>query len=188
MFRLKSQLIICLSCLLALTSCQEGEKQKEDKPSDSNQEEVTQGENYNTERAKAAIGSPNTKTFWEETVVPILEGDKDRMAEIINFPLQGSWSIDMGFEKTEEAVTKEEFLSNYEKLFDDVCLEKLRELSHEDVQKYIGDGYTQLIVSNGWEIPYTTDSGVKSHLEGGIILRFKKIQDQWKLFSIDSMR
>jgi len=140
----------------------------------------------NTEKTEK-IDKIDKKKFWNEIVVPILKKDKKTLKKIIHFPLKGSWAQNMGFKKVETKVKASEFFANYEKLFDKNCIKKLSELKYKDVQIYIGDGYTQLIVSNGWEIPYITKTGRKSHVEGGIILNFKKIKNKWKLFSIKSM-
>jgi hypothetical protein len=126
--------------------------------------------------------------FLAENVIPILSFDTNKLKRIIHFPLEGSWSIDMGFSQTEEQVSASDFFAHYEQLFDQICLKKLRELDYNDVQTYIGDGYTQLIVSNGWELPYIDKNGKERHREGGIILQFKRFQGQWKLFYIESMK
>jgi hypothetical protein len=128
------------------------------------------------------------EAFWQENVIPFINKDQSSLSNIITFPLEGSWSFALGFDKVENLVSSAEFFESFEKIFDQNCINKLKELNYYDTQTYIGDGYTQLIVSNGWEIPYTNEDGSKNHKEGGIILRFKKIKNQWQLFSMDSIQ
>ncbi len=125
------------------------------------------------------------EVFWKESVQPILDGDLDQLGAIIHFPIEGSWGSDMGYDKPESEISKAEFFAGYSLLFDDTCVKNLKELSYTDTDTYIGEGFTQLRVSNGWEV---YREGRSTHLEGGIVLSFRKYDTVWKLFRIESMR
>lgn len=166
-----------ISLLLVLGSCDSEPHEK--------QRILVEEKNEEVIPEKDSIGLDE---FWVENIIPILENDKERLEEVISFPLEGNWSMDMGFEKAESMVTSKEFFANYKKLFDQRCIEKLKELAYHDTQVYTGEGDVQLIVSNGWEIPYIDKNGGQNHREGGIILYFKRNEGKWNLFSIESMK
>ncbi|MCK5856911.1 MAG: hypothetical protein KAG64_05440 [Bacteroidales bacterium] len=129
------------------------------------------------------IDSTELKKFWNECVNPIIDNDKDKLEKIIHFPLQGEWGFMMELNKVDRLWTKQDFFDNYGKLFANDLIENLKEQSFKNIEVYNHDnGTVELLVSVGWE---TMIDGFK--YESGIIFRFKKFKNDWKLYVIQGV-
>ena len=118
--------------------------------------------------------SVDLKEFWNESVEPLIQKDKEKLKGIVEFPLRGEWGFMMGLKKDEKEWTQSDFFENYDKLFDDKILRLLKELNYQDVEVF----ESEILVGIGW-----TEEG----FESGIIFRYKQIDGQWKLYVIQGV-
>ncbi len=132
---------------------------------------------------QSAIDSTELKMFLKDCINPIIDKDKDRLEEIVYFPLLGEWGFMMGLEKNNSLWTKQDFFDNFDSLFTDELIEKLKEKSFKDIEVYNSeDGSIELSVYVGFEIRVDDFKD-----ESGIIFRFRKIKSAWKLFMIQGV-
>lgn len=132
---------------------------------------------------QTTIDSTELKKFWNECVSPIIDYDSNKLEKIIHFPLKGEWGFMMELNKADSLWTKQDFFDNCKKLFTKDLIEKLKVQSFKNVEVYNHDeGTVELLVSIGWE---TIIDGFKD--EFGIIFRFKKFKNDWKLYVIQGV-
>ncbi len=118
--------------------------------------------------------SIDLKEFWNESVEPMIQKDKEKLKEIVEFPLGGEWGFMMELKKDENEWTQSDFFENYNKLFDDKIIRLLKKLNYQDAEIF----ESEILVGIGWE---------QDGFEAGIIFRYKKIDGKWKLYVIQAV-
>lgn len=122
-------------------------------------------------------GKPDSidlREFWDKSVEPLIQKDREVLKEIVEFPLGGDWGFMMELKKGAKDWTQSDFFESYDKLFDDMVIGLLKELSYQDA--HIFD--SEILVSIGWQ---------EGGFESGIIFRYKKIKGRWKLHVIQGV-
>ncbi len=161
--------------------------QSSDKSESKNNSITTATAKMDTSKTDSVISSKTTiidtlelKKFWNDCMLPIMSLDKDQLKQIVNFPLAGDWGHMVGLNKPEEQWTEKEFYSNLQKLFYPEYLDKLKKQTYKDINVYQQDnGEINLLVTANFEM--TVDN---FKTESSTILRFKKINNKWKLYVI----
>ncbi len=57
------------------------------------------------------------QSFWKSHIHPIINGEKEKVEKNTHFPLEGDWGYMMELEKSDAEWKKEDFISNYERLY-----------------------------------------------------------------------
>lgn len=124
------------------------------------------------------IDTLELKKFWNDCMFPIMNLDKNRLKQIVNFPLAGDWGHLIGLNKPEEQWTEKEFYNHLQKLFYPEYLDKLKKQTYKDINVYQqDDGEINLLVTVHFE---KRIDNVKT--ESSTILRFRKINNRWMLY------
>ena len=127
------------------------------------------------------IDSNELKTFWEKNLMPLVKGDKNKFIQQTHFPLKGDWGYMMQLDKPEDQWTKDDFMNGFDKLFNQKFIDKLKTLSHKDMEvRKIENEELEFLVSASFE-----DWVDEYKDEWTIILRFKKINGEYKLYMIN---
>ena len=122
------------------------------------------------------------KKFWRQSVLPFIQKDTKTVDKIVHFPLGGDWGYLMELNKEQKDWTKQDFIENYGKLFTPSLIAKLKAMDYKDVDVCTDEnGITELLVSVGQE---QWIDGFKD--ESAVILRFKKLKGNWKLYLIQA--
>lgn len=126
------------------------------------------------------IDTLELKKFWNDCILPIINLDKDKLEQIVYFPLAGDWGYMVGLNKPEELWTEKEFYNNLQKLFHPKYLDKLKKQTFKDISVYRqDDGEINLLVTVNFEKKVRNFK-----TESSTILRFRKINNKWKLYVI----
>lgn len=112
------------------------------------------------------------QNFKEESILPLINKDTEKLSLLIEFPLKGEWGYMMELQKDEKDWTKEDFFENYDKLFDDKVIGILKTLDYENINLY----KSEILVG----INLADD-------EFAIILRYRYIKGKWKLYVIQGV-
>jgi hypothetical protein len=126
--------------------------------------------------SQAKTDSIDLKSFWSESVEPLIIKDFEKIKTIVHFPLEGEWGFMMGLKKDELDWTQVDFIENYDKLFDDKTIGLLKELNYTDAELF----NHEILVGIGWK----DESEIS---ESGIIFRFKEVNGQWRLCVIQGV-
>lgn len=129
---------------------------------------------------QTSIDSTELQKFWSESVTPIIDKNLDKLENTVQFPLIGDWGYMMGLKKADSLWTRQDFFDNYDKLFDDKIMKLLKEQNYKDAEVFKHDNLTEILVSVGWK----NEDGIT---ESGIIFRFKKFENTWKLYVIQGV-
>ena len=117
--------------------------------------------------------------FWNRCVVPLRSIDTAALAESIQFPLEGNWGASMGYDKSEAAISKGEFITGVSQLLDEKMLIKMKALSRNDVGEDITNEYSILTLT-------TSDGNPRLDAdEKDLSLYFKQINKEWMLFKLE---
>ena len=126
------------------------------------------------------IDTLELKKIWNDCMFPIMNLDKEKLKQIVYFPLAGDWGYMVGLNKSEELWTEKEFYYNLQKLFHPKYIDKLKKQTFKDISVYQqNDGEINLLVAVNFE---TKVGNIKT--ESSTILRFRKIINKWKLYVI----
>lgn len=133
--------------------------------------------------SEIALDSINLKEFWTSKIVPIINNENVKSKNIFHFPLEGDWGIMMELNKPDSLWTENDFFDNYEVVFNKEVRDKLKIQNHNDVE---------VSVSNNGDIELLVGVGLVTLIddfndESGIIFRFRKIDDEWKLYVIQGV-
>lgn len=119
---------------------------------------------------------PFEQEFWQHYVRPLVDGERSQLDTLVHFPLAGDWGHIMKLEKQPDDWNKEDFYSNYTRLFNTRIKEIILKKGHDQVQIYDWeDGPQEVVYSISWH-----DYGFESQ----ILLRYRKIDHRWMLTNI----
>lgn len=124
------------------------------------------------------LESFDKEAFWQESVVPFINRDIDKIRDIVHFPLLGDWVFIMEIDKEKSELTIEDFFQNFDNLFTDEFIDSLlaHNPEHGEIYNNERDGLYEVLVSAGKE---TWIDGFK--YESAVILRYWWIENRWKL-------
>jgi hypothetical protein len=133
--------------------------------------------------SQQSVSDSDIKDFWQSSIVPIMNKDEKQLQEIVHFPLEGDWGYVVGIEKPGKELAKADFFSNIDELFHKDFLERLKKMNSDQVEKVrTSSGEVKLMVGVNWE---NWIDGFKD--ESGMILRFRKVDQKWRLYMIQGV-
>lgn len=133
----------------------------------------------NNTDVKPIVDSLVLMKFWTECIIPLLNKDRKQLESVVHNSIDGEWGFMLELNKPQSEWTQKDFINNYEKLWEGKFIEILKQKSVEDVQIY---NENVLILGIGSELMI---DGFKD--ESGILLRFKKFDNKWKLYVVQGV-
>ena len=116
------------------------------------------------------------KTFKEQYIKPFIDKNFEAIDGIIHFPLYGEWGFVMELGKPDSLWTRQDFFDNYDKFFSEKIISAL-DSSYHDLEIYDN---SEII----FPLHFKTKMGNDEWDEWGILFRFKKFGNKWKLYVI----
>lgn len=139
---------------------------------------VTASININSQTNRDVIIS-----FWDSNIQAIVNLDQEKIIEQTNFPVGGSWGYAMELESSMEKWSKEDFISNISKIFNEETRDQLKQKTYNDLVHYKNDdGVLELIINVNFQ---TKMEGSSDTIESSTIFFFKMFENKWKLYSIE---
>ena len=121
------------------------------------------------------------QSFWNSNIAAIISLDRETIISQTNFPLEGSWGYVVELEGDADSWTKEDFVQNIDKIFNDEMRVKLRRMDYNQLVHHVDeDGQVNFILQL---LFVTEEEGVK--YESATLLYFRKFEGIWKLYQIE---
>lgn len=122
-------------------------------------------------------------SFWNSNIQSIINLDKAKIIEETNFPLEGSWGYVLELKTSPEQWTKEDFVNNIDKIFNEELRNNLKSKTYNDLVHYKDEtGTLSFIINLNFS---TKDDQSGETFESSTILFFKMFDNHWKLYSIE---
>lgn len=113
-----------------------------------------------------AIEDKDKQQIWQLGAVPIMDGQKEKVVGLFDFPLNSEFEIlSEVVKKPIASITKEDFMRNYDKIFNSDFIKSLKKKSYKDIEGYSENGSLWFTLTVEREIGQT---------EGGLYLKFCK--------------
>jgi hypothetical protein len=121
------------------------------------------------------------QSFWNSNIAAMISLDKETIISQTNFPLLGSWGYVIELDGDADSWTKEDFVQNIDKIFNDDLRVKLRRMDHNQLVHHLDEnGQLNFILQL---LFITEEEGVK--YESATLLYFKQFDGIWKLYQIE---
>jgi hypothetical protein len=121
--------------------------------------------------------------FWNSSISPIVQFDKETIISQTNFPLEGTWGYMVDDLSEPESWTQALYSANIEKIYTNEIRIAMRGKTINDLAHFTTDeGQTALLLSI---IIETHDKESDLTFETAYMYFFKKFNGNWKLFKID---
>jgi len=125
------------------------------------------------------IDTNDTKKIWKHCIIPIIENKKNKVLSTINFPLEGDWAFMMGLKKEGKDATKNEFLKNYDRFFNDSLKSMLTNLDYNAFDSYESKKGTVYRIA-GSRI-------INGEWEASVVLHYRKIGNEFYMIRINGI-
>lgn len=130
-----------------------------------------------------ATGKEVVLSFWDSNIQSIIDFDKAKIIEETNFPLEGSWGYTIELETSPDQWTKEDYVNNLDKIFNEELRNNLMSKTYNDLVHYKDEtGTLSFIINLNF---LTKDPEIGESFESSTILFFKMFDNKWKLYSIE---
>lgn len=84
-----------------------------------------------------AIEDKDKQQIWQLVAVPIMDGQKEKVIGLFDFPLNSEFDIlSEVIKKPIASITKEDFMRNYDKIFNQDFIKSLKTKSYKDIKSY----------------------------------------------------
>lgn len=122
-------------------------------------------------------------SFWDSNIQSIIDFDKAKIIEETNFPLEGSWGYTIELETSPDQWTKDDYVNNIDKIFNEELRKNLMGKTYNDLVHYKDEtGTLSFIISLNF---LTKDPETGESFESSTIMFFKMFDNKWKLYSIE---
>lgn len=119
------------------------------------------------------------KQLWANVCVPIIRKDKETVTDLFPFPLDRHFLLIAEIlNKPLLEISRDDFTSNFDEIFNDDFLRSLKTQSHKDIQTHSVGEYKWFVISLERKIGQT---------EAGINLKFYKDGDVFILDSFEAV-
>ena len=121
------------------------------------------------------------QSFWNSNIAAMISLDRETIIYQTNFPLQGSWGYALQLEGDADSWTKEDFVQNVDKIFNDELRIKLRRIDHNQLVHHVDEnGQLNFIL----QLLFVTEEDGEKY-ESATLLYFKQFDGIWKLYQIE---
>ena len=129
------------------------------------------------------VPKPELELFWNSTILPIVQLDKETIISETNFPLEGAWGYMVDDLSEQESWTQPLYSNNIEKIYTKEIRIAIGGKTINDLAHFTTDeGQIALLLSILIE---TYDKESDMTFETSYMYFFKKFDGYWKLFKID---
>ena len=129
------------------------------------------------------VPKPELEQFWNSTILPIVQLDKETIISETNFPLEGAWGYMVDDLSEQESWTQALYSANIEKIYTKEIRIAISGKTINDLAHFTTDeGQIALLLSILIE---TYDKESDMTFETSYMYFFKKFDGYWKLFKID---
>lgn len=122
-------------------------------------------------------------SFWESNIEHIIALDKAKIIEETLFPLEGSWGYALELENAPEDWSKDDFINNLDKIFNEETRAKIGSQTYNDLVHHKDESGNLVFIVSVSFLNKDEDSG--QSFESSTMFFFKLVENEWKLYSIE---
>jgi hypothetical protein len=121
------------------------------------------------------------KSFWETTIIPLVDFDKETIVKNTNFPVSGSWGYYLELKEDEAEWNEDVFAGNLSSIFSAEFRSRLKEMNFNYLVHHTDElGKFHFILQVNFA---QTKNGTTSDMY--YFLYFTQFDEVWKLYQIE---